>query len=103
MGIEELLPRFSEDGCQVISSKKWLISADSVLQSADTCQHVQEALGQLPEVYRTVLWLRDIEGLDLELTSQLLELNVALVKTRLHRARQALTGLLERHFKGGAS
>ncbi len=103
MGIDELLPKFSEDGCQVIPSKKWAMASDQLLQGVNTRHLIQLALGQLPEAYRTVFWLRDIEGLDADATAQLLELNVALVKTRVHRARQALTGLLDPHFAGGVS
>ena len=53
---------------------------------------------QIPEKYRTVLILRDIEDLDTEQTGRVLELTVPAVKTRLHRARLALKGLLDQQF-----
>ena len=56
---------------------------------------VDEAIAQLPDAYRTVLLLRDIEEFDTEQTAEALDLTKAAVKTRLHRARLALRGLLE--------
>jgi RNA polymerase sigma-70 factor (ECF subfamily) len=99
--IEEMLPKFLEDGHQAQPAIEWRGSSDRDLQCRETRQLVRDAIEQLPEAYRTVLRLRDIEGLDTESTAQILELNVALVKTRLHRARQALRGLLDPHFRRG--
>jgi RNA polymerase sigma-70 factor (ECF subfamily) len=52
----------------------------------------------LPESYRTVLLLRDIDERTTEEAATLLETSVANVKTRLHRARQALRELLDREL-----
>jgi predicted DNA-binding protein (UPF0251 family) len=52
--------------------------------------------------YREILVLRDIEELDTETTAQLLGINPGAVKTRLHRARQALRTLLEPFVLGEA-
>jgi RNA polymerase sigma-70 factor (ECF subfamily) len=45
-----------------------------------------------------VLLLRDIEELNTDHTAEILEITPGAVKTRLHRARQALRSLLEPHF-----
>jgi RNA polymerase sigma-70 factor (ECF subfamily) len=45
--------------------------------------------------------LRDIEELDTEETARLLGISIPVVKTRLHRARQALKTLLDPHFRRG--
>ena len=63
-------------------------------------EQVRAAIDQLPESYRTVLLARDIEGLDTEQTASALGLSIPVVKTRLHRARQALRTLLEPLFAG---
>ena len=60
------------------------------------------AIDRLPEIYRNVLLLRDIEGLDTEETARLLDVKADTVKVRLHRARQALRALLAPHFAGEA-
>ena len=57
----------------------------------------------LPETYRNVLLLRDIEDLDTEETARIMGISAGAVKTRLHRARQALRGLLEPHMAESSS
>ena len=52
-------------------------------------------IDRLPDPYREVLLLRDIEQLDTEQTAQQLGIAAGAVKTRLHRARQALRTLLD--------
>jgi RNA polymerase sigma-70 factor (ECF subfamily) len=49
---------------------------------------------RLPDSYRSVVVLRDIEELDTDETAASLGMSVAAVKTRLHRGRQALRTLL---------
>jgi RNA polymerase sigma-70 factor (ECF subfamily) len=50
---------------------------------------VQEILGRLPKHHRTVLVLRDFEGLSYTEMAKVLDCSVAAVNTRLHRAREA--------------
>ncbi len=73
-------------------------ASDSGLSQAETCSRVREGVEQLPESYRTVIQLRDLEGLSTEQTAARLGTNCGAVKTRLHRARQALKTILEPHF-----
>ena len=60
---------------------------------------VRDAIDRLPENYRTVLVLRDIEQVDTKEAATMLDISESLVKTRLHRARQALRSLLDPHFR----
>ncbi len=99
--IDDLLPRFLENGDQGNAAVEWRASTERLLQQEETKQVVRAAIDQLPDSYRAVLLLRDIEGLDTEAAAGILEINIPLVKTRLHRARQALRGLLDVHFRGG--
>lgn len=96
--IDDLLPGFLEDGRLAGADEPWDEQADEILETKQNRALVTEAIDRLPDIYRTVLILRDIEGFDTEQTAQALELTVPAVKTRLHRARQALKGLLDRHF-----
>jgi RNA polymerase sigma-70 factor (ECF subfamily) len=68
------------------------------MASDETRSTVRACIDQLPEEYRTVLVLRDIEELDTDKTAAILGLNPGAVKTRLHRARQALRALLAPHM-----
>ncbi|MFN0135012.1 MAG: sigma factor-like helix-turn-helix DNA-binding protein [Phycisphaerae bacterium] len=56
------------------------------------------SIDDLPEPYRVVPLLRDIEELDPQETVERLVISPAAVKVRLHRARQALRTLLEPLF-----
>jgi RNA polymerase sigma-70 factor (ECF subfamily) len=99
--IEDLLPRFLEDGHQAVPSGPWQLGADEVIQQAQLRKLVRAAIEELPEAYREVLLLRDIEEVDTEEAGRMLGITPNAVKIRLHRARQALRGLLDGHFKGG--
>ena len=100
--IEELLPTFIEDGHQSTTPVEWKRTAHEVLESQETRAMVRELIDELPEIYRNVLLLRDIEELDTKETADLLEVTPNAVKIRLHRARLALRTLLDPHMREGA-
>ena len=64
--------------------------------TADLMQHVEAEVAALPEAYRSVLLLREVEGLSTEETAACLEISTDVVKTRLHRARTMLRDALYR-------
>jgi RNA polymerase sigma-70 factor (ECF subfamily) len=97
--IEALLPHFGEDEHQLDPPAHWNEDAAALLDREQLRGVVRAGIDQLPEIYRTVLLLRDIEELDTEETARLLQTNTTVVKTRLHRARQALRTLLDPHLR----
>lgn len=98
--IEALLPAFLDDGHHEERFQSWDEPVDQVMERAEIRQLVRAQIDALPESYRTVLVLRDIEGLDTEETAKMLGLTVNATKIRLHRARQALRSLLAPHLAG---
>jgi RNA polymerase sigma-70 factor (ECF subfamily) len=98
--IDDLLPSFQEDGHQVRETADWSDLADKALERAETAEMVNRLIGQLPESYRIILVLRDIEGMSNAEIAEMLGISTNLVKVRLHRARQALRTLLERELGG---
>ncbi len=101
--IEDLLPKYIEDGHREDGhrgnpTKPWK-EPEGLLQRQETRALVRESIDRLPETYRTVLLLRDIEELDTEEAVQLIGISPNAVKIRLHRARQALRTLLDPHFR----
>ena len=98
--IDDLLPKFLDDGHPADPAVEWRRPDDSALRQ-ETRDLVRQAIDQLPETYRTVLLLRDIEGLDTDEAARSLGVTVGVVKTRLHRARQALRTLLDPVLRGG--
>ncbi len=69
-----------------------------LLLEEEVRQRVQDAISRLPASLRTVLILRDMEGLSTQETAEQMGLTEAAVKARLHRARQALRVELEAYF-----
>jgi RNA polymerase sigma-70 factor (ECF subfamily) len=92
--IEDLLPTFNWTGHHTRHPAR----VDQTVQAAEseeTRTLVRKAIDELPDAYRTVILLRDIEGLDTAEAARLLDTTENNIKTRLHRARQALRTLLE--------
>jgi RNA polymerase sigma-70 factor, ECF subfamily len=90
-----LLPTFDETGRHARPVRPWPEDVLSQLTREETRIQVTACIDRLPEPYRTVLLLRDIEELDTEQTAQQLGITAVAVSTRLHRAREALRTLLE--------
>jgi RNA polymerase sigma-70 factor (ECF subfamily) len=63
---------------------------------------LQQAIAALPEIYRAVVILRDMEELSTEETAQLLDVPADVVKTRLHRARVALRQKMDEYLHATA-
>lgn len=99
--IEPMLPTFLEDGHQTHPSVPWPESCETLLARREVRELVRESIDRLPESYRTVLLLRDIEELDTAETADILGISENAVKVRLHRARQALRGLLDPRLRKG--
>jgi RNA polymerase sigma-70 factor, ECF subfamily len=96
--IETLLPRFDEDGEWIGEQVTWTNAAEGVLESRDSREMVRRCIEQLPEKYRSVILLRDIEELDTGEAADSLSVSANTIKVRLHRARQALKTLIEREI-----
>lgn len=68
---------------------------DATLAREQLRQILERAVAGLPQAFRSVFVLREVEGLTVEETAEALDLPRATVKTRLHRARQKLQDALE--------
>ncbi len=101
--IDELLPEFDRDGCRIDEPSMLSDIArtpEAMLLSADRRQQVLASIERLPDSYRVVLMLRDIEELTTSEVAEMTGLSEANVKVRLHRARAALKKLLSPLFEG---
>lgn len=88
--LEPLLPVFDDEGRHVARVQDWSKGLDDPAVAAEVRSALERGIGRLPEEYRTVLVLRDVEGLTNEDVAGALGLTLAAVKSRLHRARLAL-------------
>ncbi len=92
-------PSFNERGSLIDTVADWKPNAldqslDSELRSA-----ISAATEALPEDYREVFLLRDVEGLSYEEIGALTDLSLPAVKSRLHRARLALRATIDRFYE----
>jgi RNA polymerase sigma-70 factor (ECF subfamily) len=105
--IEDHLPTFKEDGHRegdrAMLLADWSETPEAQLLSSEARETVRRTIAGLPDQYRVVLLLRDMEELSNEETAEILEDTVASVKSRLHRARMALREQLTRSFAAGRS
>jgi RNA polymerase sigma-70 factor (ECF subfamily) len=93
--IEKWLPQFLDDGRHASPVPDSRESVDVLLARREVRLQVREAIDRLPDTYRTIVLLRDIEQLDTAEVAAALGVTVNAVKLRLHRARQALARLLQ--------
>jgi RNA polymerase sigma-70 factor, ECF subfamily len=99
--IEPLLPRFLNDGHPASPAVQWPEPCDRLAERSEVRDLVRASIGRLPERYRTVLLLRDIEEMDTAAAAAALGVTENAVKVRLHRARQALRELLDPALRKG--
>jgi RNA polymerase sigma-70 factor (ECF subfamily) len=93
--IDDLVPTFDETGHHCHSILAWEDQGLARLTRVETLAYVRACIENLPTLYREVIYMRDIEELNTDETAQHLGINPGAVKTRLHRARQALRTMLE--------
>jgi RNA polymerase sigma-70 factor (ECF subfamily) len=94
--IDHMLPQFDESGSRIETAEKSSGSTvEKQIDSASLQRNVRHSIDQLPDDYRVVLLLRDIDGLNTRETADILGIQLNAVKTRLHRARSALRYILQ--------
>jgi len=97
--IEDHLPKFASDGHAILPAQPWSENAETTLARTELSNVVRTSIDQLPDTYREVLLMRDIEELSTEETAKMLGITANAVKVRLHRARQALRTLLDPYMR----
>ena len=98
--IDEYLPIFDSNECRIEPPWTHLASITELLEIEDIRERVSDGINILPDTYRIVLQLRDIEGYDTSETADLLGISIENVKVRLHRSRAALKRILEPLLRG---
>ena len=105
--LEELLPTFEADGHRAGDRTyilaDWSQNPEEELLGDERRRVLERAIDSLPDNYRAVLILRDVEELTNEEVAALLDESVSSVKSRLHRARMVLREELTRVFAGSAA
>lgn len=97
--VHDPLEQFLEDGHHHSSVRPWSVRPDQQVLNQETHNLIEEAISRLPEIYRDVYVLADVEGMNNPEIADLLGLSVPAVKSRLHRARLLMRNALARHFE----
>ena len=85
----------SEDKNVWTGEKKPAVDQQLIHQEMNSC--IREYIDQLPEDYRTVILLSEVEGFKNREIAEILEVSLDTVKIRLHRARARLKESLGNH------
>src|SRR4029450_9996657 len=100
VSLEEQLPTYLADGHREGDRSfllaDWSETPEETLLNGEARKTFERALDRLPDHYRAVVVLREVEGLDNEEVAKILGESVPTVKSRLHRARMALREELTR-------
>ncbi|BDC51270.1 RNA polymerase subunit sigma-24 [Bryobacterales bacterium F-183] len=100
ISLDQLMPvRHQEGDGFRLEIADWTHLPEDEAMRAELKREVQRAIRNLPELYRPVILLRDVEGLSTQETAQILDLNEDAVKTRLHRARLAVRKELDARLR----
>jgi RNA polymerase sigma-70 factor (ECF subfamily) len=82
---------------------RWSVAPEEAALTQETHQVIEEAIAQLPEMYRDIFVLADVESLPNAEIADLLGLSVSAVKSRLHRARLMMRKALAPYFEEAAT
>jgi RNA polymerase sigma-70 factor (ECF subfamily) len=97
--IDELLPAFAPDGHHALPADQAPFP-DAQVEQNELRALVRRAVDRLPDGYREVYLMRDVDELSTEETAKALRISANAVKIRLHRARQALVTLVRSEYAG---
>ena len=91
-------PRHVEDGEMTWELPDDAPSPDDDLATREFYEHLQSAISQLPETFRTTIVLREIEGLAYEDIAEMTGVSLGTVKSRIARARLKLQSVLQNYL-----
>ena len=91
-------PRYVEDGEMSWELPDNAPSPSDDLATREFYEHLQTAISQLPETFRTTIVLREIEGLPYEEIAEMTGVSLGTVKSRIARARLKLQSVLQNYL-----
>jgi len=102
LSLDEFLPAMDgTSGHAKIQIADWSALPDDRVLQSQMHDLLGRAIRELPENYRPVILLRDLEELSTADTARILDLSEDVVKTRLHRARLAIRRKLDEFLRNG--
>jgi RNA polymerase sigma-70 factor (ECF subfamily) len=95
INVDDFMPVFDDNDFRIEPNWSSIKTPEAVLQDHQNSEQILKHINQLPDDYRVVLLLRDIEELSTKEAASALNCSEGIVKVRLHRARSALKKMLE--------
>jgi RNA polymerase sigma-70 factor (ECF subfamily) len=99
LSLDEYSP--GEDARKADRVPEWALIPLEKILNEELLEVMNQAILSLPEKYRVIVILRDLEGFSTSETAQILNISSSNVKVRLHRARLYLRDRLKGYFKNG--
>jgi RNA polymerase sigma-70 factor (ECF subfamily) len=93
------LDQFLDDGHHAAPVRPWSVTPDQQALDRERGEIIEKAIAGLPELYRDVYVLADVEGLSNPEIGDMLHLSLPAVKSRLHRGRLLMRDALAPHFE----
>lgn len=100
--LDEALPQFDAEGHWPGAVEDWTRRVDKRMENRELGEQIKAAVERLPEKYRIVFLLSDVEELSMKEVGDILGLSIPNVKTRLHRARLFLRNELSGYLSTSA-
>ena len=99
LSLDDLRPRVSEGEMPGIELADWTSLPEDLLLDTELRYALTRSIQELPEIYRSVVLLRDVEELTTEETAEILDIRPDAVKMRLHRGRLALRQYMDHYLR----
>lgn len=101
VSLDDLMPHLQSKASNLSSA--FTIRSDALLFNNEIREALEGAINRLPDDYRAVFILRDIDGLSNKEVGEILDLSIPAVKSRLHRSRLMLRRRLRRFYEDYAN
>jgi RNA polymerase sigma-70 factor (ECF subfamily) len=97
--VHDPLDNFLDNGHHPAAVRPWSIKPEQEVVDREMQELIEKAIADLPEIYRDVYVLADVEGLTNPEIAEVLNLSLPAVKSRLHRGRMLMRNALAPHFE----
>ena len=101
VSFDDLLPHLQNKA--ITQRNAFGARSDALALNNEIREALESAISKLPEEYRAVFVLRDIDGLSNKEVGEILDLSIPAVKSRLHRSRLMLRKRLRRFYEDYSS
>lgn len=100
LSLDQFMPALQRDGSAVkLEIADWSALPDRQVLDSEMKRQLDAAIAALPEAYKSVILMRDVEELSTQETAHVLDLTEDVVKTRLHRARLSVRQKLDEYLR----